>query len=453
MISETKIAFISLGCDKNLVDSEIMLGIIDEYGYKIVPNEEDADIVIVNSCGFIMNANEEAIENVLRIADYKKSGKLKAIIVTGCMAQRYENEIFKSLPEVDAVVGTGDFERIGEVIKRLIDGERQIKIVEDKNKRPDENNSYKRIITTAGGFGYLKIAEGCDNFCTYCTIPSLRGKYRSRNFESLVKEAEIMAEKGVREIILVAQDTSLYGTDLYGRNRLHELICSISEIEDIQWIRLMYCYPEHITEQTIEEMAKNPKLCHYIDMPVQHGDDKILKAMGRKTDRKSLELIIKTLREKIPDICIRTTLITGFPGEGEAEFNSLVDFVEKMKFDRLGVFAYSREEGTPAYNMPNQVDEDIKLKRRDFIMQLQKNISAQKGLDFVGKVLKVIIEGKIEGEDNIYCSRSYRDCYEIDGFVFFESEKELIAGDFYNVKITQSSDYDLIGEICDEFAE
>ncbi len=453
MISETKIAFISLGCDKNLVDSEIMLGIIDEYGYKIVPNEEDADIVIVNSCGFIMNANEEAIENVLRIADYKKSGKLKAIIVTGCMAQRYENEIFKSLPEVDAVVGTGDFERIGEVIKRLIDGERQIKIVEDKNKRPDENNSYKRIITTAGGFGYLKIAEGCDNFCTYCTIPSLRGKYRSRNFESLVKEAEIMAEKGVREIILVAQDTSLYGTDLYGRNRLHELICSISEIEDIQWIRLMYCYPEHITEQTIEEMAKNPKLCHYIDMPVQHGDDKILKAMGRKTDRKSLELIIKTLREKIPDICIRTTLITGFPGEGEAEFNSLVDFVEKMKFDRLGVFAYSREEGTPAYNMPNQVDEDIKLKRKDFIMQLQKNISAQKGLDFVGKVLKVIIEGKIEGEDNIYCSRSYRDCYEIDGFVFFESEKELIAGDFYNVKITQSSDYDLIGEICDEFAE
>lgn len=446
-----KIAFVSLGCDKNLIDSEIMLGLIDEEGYIITSDEEDADIIIINSCGFIMDANEEAIENILRIADYKTEGNLKGIIVTGCMAQRYKTEIFTSLPEVDAVVGTGDFENIGSVIKKIIEGQKQVELVTDKNKILDENNSYKRMITTTGGFGYLKIAEGCDNFCTYCTIPSLRGKYRSRNFESLIKEAEIMAQKGVREIILIAQDTSLYGTDLYNKNRLHELINKISEIEEIEWIRLLYCYPEHITDETIEEMAHNPKVCNYIDMPIQHADDRILKAMGRRNTGKSIENVINKLRAKMPDICIRTTLIVGFPGESDDEFNNLVNFAEKAKFDRLGVFAYSREDGTPAYNFPNQIDEDVKNYRKDYIMQVQKNISALKCQSFIGKTLKVIVEGKIEGEDNIYCSRSYRDCYEIDGFVFFECEKELLAGDFYDIKITESSDYDLIGEIIDEF--
>ena len=453
MENAVKIAFVSLGCDKNLIDSEIMLGLIDEEGYIITPNEDEADIVIINSCGFIMDANEEAIENILRVADYKKEGKLKGIIVTGCMAQRYKEQIFESLPEVDAVVGTGDFEQIGEVIKKLTAGEKQIELVTDKNKKLDENNSYKRMITTTGGYGYLKIAEGCDNFCTYCTIPSLRGKYRSRSFESLIKEAEIMAEKGVREIIMIAQDTSLYGTDLYGKNRLHELLAEVSKIEGIEWIRLLYCYPEHITDETIEEMARNPKVCHYIDMPIQHADDSILKAMGRHNNRASLEAVIVKLREKMPDICIRTTLIVGFPNEGEEEFKNLVDFVEKAKFDRLGVFTYSREEGTPAYNMPNQIDEEVKAERKDYIMELQKGISAEKCNSFIGKTLKVIVEGKIEGEDNAYCGRSYRDCYEIDGFVFFESENDLLAGDFYNVKIVQASDYDLIGEIVDEFTE
>lgn len=448
-----KIAFVSLGCDKNLIDSEIMLGLIDEEGYTIIPNEDEADIVIINSCGFIMDANEEAIENILRVADYKNEGKLKGIIVTGCMAQRYREQIFESLPEVDAVVGTGDFEQIGEVIKKIIQGEKKVELVTDNNKTLDENNSYKRMITTTGGFGYLKIAEGCDNFCTYCTIPSLRGKYRSRKFESLVKEAEIMASKGVREIIIIAQDTSLYGTDLYGKNRLHELLAEISKISEVEWIRLLYCYPEHITDETIEEMGNNPKVCHYVDMPIQHADDRVLKAMGRRNDRKSLEAVIKKLRDKMPDICIRTTLIAGFPGESEEEFNNLVDFVEKTEFDRLGVFIYSREEGTPAYKMPNQIDEAVKLERKNYIMELQKNISAKKCQSFVGKTLKVIVEGKIEGEENAYCARSYRDCYEIDGFVFFESENDLLAGDFYNIKITQASDYDLIGEIVDEFTE
>lgn len=453
MNTETKIAFVSLGCDKNLIDSEIMLGIIDEEGYTITPNEEEADIVIINSCGFIMDANEEAIENVLRVADYKKEGKLKGIIVTGCMAQRYKNEIFESLPEVDAVVGTGDFESIGEVIKKIAEGEKKVELVTDKNHILDENNSYKRIITTAGGFGYLKIAEGCDNFCTYCTIPSLRGKYRSRSIESLVKEANIMAEKGVRELILIAQDTSLYGTDRYGENKLPELLRKISEIESIEWIRLLYCYPEHITDELIEEMSKNPKVCHYIDMPIQHADDEVLKRMGRRSSSAKLEEVIGKLREKMPDICIRTTLIVGFPNESEEQFANLVKFVERTKFDRLGVFTYSREEGTPAHDMDGQIDEDVKLERKDYIMELQKNISAEKCSSFIGKTLKVIIEGRIEDEENIYLARSFRDCYEIDGYVFLESKDELIAGDFYYVKIKQASDYDLIGEINYEFTE
>ncbi len=455
-----KIAFVSLGCDKNLMDSEIMLGLINERGYVVTPQEELADIIIINSCGFKLDASEEGIENILRVADNKITGNCKGIIVTGCMAQRYKEEIFDSLPEVDAVVGTGDFESIGNVIDEILRNDaiknyKKISLITDHNKKLNEENSLKRVITTAGGFAYLKIAEGCNKKCTYCTIPSLRGEFRSRTIESLVKEAELLVNQDVREIILVAQDTSLYGTDIYGKKSLVKLLGELSKIKDLNWIRLLYCYPEHIDDDLINEMASNPKVCNYIDMPIQHADDDILKQMGRISSRTHLEEIINKLRAKIPDICIRTTFIVGFPGESNEAFNNLVDFTNEMKFDRLGVFTYSREDGTPAYDMPNQVDEDLKVERQQQILELQKDISSNRCSEFIGKTLEVIVEGKLEGEDNVYCGRSYRDCYEIDGFVFFEntlssSNADLIAGDFYNIKITSAYDYDLIGELVEE---
>ena len=451
-LEHTKISFISLGCDKNLMDSEIMLGLIEEEGYIVTPDESDADIIIVNSCGFIMDASSEAIDNILRIADYKNR-KLKAIIVTGCMAQRYKDEIFKSLPEVDAVVGTGDFEKIGDVIKSVCKGKKQVSLITDNNNKLQETNSLKRKISTAGGFAYLKIAEGCDNFCTYCTIPSLRGRYRSRTMESLILETEMLAQNGVKEIIIIAQDTSLYGTDIYGKKALPELLRKISAINGIEWIRLLYCYPENITDELIDEISENPKICKYMDMPIQHSDNDILKRMGRKSTRENLETTINKIRNKMPDFCFRTTLIVGFPGETQKQFDNLADFIQKIKFDRLGVFTYSREDGTPAYKMPNQIEEKIKEERKSYILELQKNISAEKCNKFIGKTLKVIIEGKIEYEGNVFCGRSYRDCYEMDGFVFFESDEELIAGDFIFIKITSSSDYDLIGVIDYEFTE
>ncbi|MDE6181940.1 MAG: 30S ribosomal protein S12 methylthiotransferase RimO, partial [Eubacteriales bacterium] len=421
MESKIKIAFVSLGCDKNLMDSEIMLGLINEEGYIVTPEEENADIIIVNSCGFKMDASEEGIENILRVADYKNTGKCKGLILAGCMAQRYREEIFESLPEVDGIVGTGDFEGIVKVIKDILAGEKQVKLITDNNKKLDESNSLKRVVTTTGGFAYLKIAEGCDKRCTYCTIPSIRGNFRSRTMESLIEEAKLLASQDVKEIILVAQDSSLYGTDLYnGKKMLPELLRKLSEIDGIEWIRILYCYPEHIDNELIDEMANNPKVCNYIDMPIQHADDKILKLMGRRSTREKLETVIEKLREKMPDICIRTTFIVGFPNETEEEFNNLLDFTQKMKFDRLGVFTYSREEGTPAYNMDNQVDEDVKIKRQQVIMEAQKDISSEKCRKFIGETLKVIVEGKIEGEENVYCGRSFRDCYEIDGFVFFD---------------------------------
>lgn len=450
MENKIKIAFVSLGCDKNLMDSEIMLGLINEQGYAITPLEEEAEIIIVNSCGFKMDANEEGIENILRVADYKNTGKCKGLILAGCMAQRYREEIFASLPEVDGIVGTGDFEGIVNVIKKILDGEKQVKLITDNNKKLNESNSLKRVVTTTGGFAYLKIAEGCDKRCTYCTIPSIRGDFRSRTMESLIEEAKLLAKQDVKEIILVAQDSSLYGTDLYnGKKMLPTLLKKLSEIEEIEWIRILYCYPEHIDQELIDEMASNPKVCNYIDMPIQHADDKILKLMGRRSTREKLENVIKKLREKMPDICIRTTFIVGFPNETETEFNNLLDFTKKMKFDRLGVFTYSREEGTPAYNMDNQVDEDIKIERQQAILELQKDISSEKCKEFIGKTLKVIVEGKIDGEENVYCGRSFRDCYEIDGFVFFNGieNEEILAGDFYNIKIKDAYEYDLIGEI------
>lgn len=449
IVMGTRICFISLGCDKNLIDSEIMLGLIDSEGYIITDDDSEADIIIINSCGFIMDANKEAIDRVLDAAECKKEGTCKGIIVTGCMAQRYKDEIFESLPEVDAVVGTSEFVNIGSVIKRLTEGEKHFQVVGDRDKPLDEDVSHKRLITTLGGYGYLKIAEGCDSKCTYCTIPSLRGKYRSRHIESLIKEAEIMAQQGVSELILIAQDTSLYGKDLYGRQRLHELLRELSKIDGIHWLRLLYCYPEHIYPELVSEMASNKKVLHYIDMPIQHSEDKILKLMGRKSTRAELKDVIGGLRSAMPDICIRTTLIVGFPGETEEDFAGLCSFIKEVKFDRLGVFAYSREEGTPAYKLPHQIDEEIKQQRKDYIMEVQKNVSAEVCESFIGKTLEVIVEGKIDGEDNVYCGRSYRDCYEIDGYVFFESENELIAGDYYNIEITSASDYDLVGEIVE----
>lgn len=446
----TKICFISLGCDKNLIDSEIMLGLIDSEGYIITDDDSEADIIIINSCGFIMDANREAIDRILDAAQRKAEGTCKGIIVTGCMAQRYKDEIFESLPEVDAVVGTSEFVNIGSVIKRLTEGETGVALMGDIDTPLEESISHRRIITTLGGFGYLKIAEGCDSRCTYCTIPSLRGRYRSRHMESLVEEARIMAEQGVKELILIAQDTSLYGRDLYGSSRLHILLKKLSEIEDICRLRLLYCYPEHIYPELIAEMASNPKVYHYIDMPIQHSEDKILKLMGRKSTKAELKEIIASLREAMPDICIRTTVIAGFPGETEEDFKALCDFLEETGFDRLGVFAYSREEGTPAYKLPMQIDEEVKEQRRDYIMQLQRGISAEICESLVGSVLEVMVEGRLEGEDNVYCGRSYRDCYEIDGYVFFESETELIAGEYYNIRITSASDYDLVGEITED---
>jgi ribosomal protein S12 methylthiotransferase len=439
------------------MDSEIMLGLIDERGYVLTSNEAEADIIIINSCGFIMQASQEGIDKVLEMADYKANGKCKAIIVTGCMAQRYKEQIFESLPEVDAVVGTGDFEMIGDVIDRLMGGERQVELVGDINHLLNEENSYKRLVTTAGGFAYIKIAEGCDNHCTYCTIPSLRGHYRSRHMESLVKEAGMLADKGVSELILVAQDTSLYGKDLYGEPKLHELLRKFGEIEGIKWLRILYCYPENIYDELIAEMASNKKVLHYIDMPVQHTVDRVLKLMGRRSTGEQIKNTVNRLRAAMPDMCIRTTLITGFPTESKEEFEAELSFLKEVRFDRLGVFTYSPEEGTPAARLDGQLDEEIKLERKDIIMQEQMLISSSIGNSLVGKTLEVIVEGKIErdvlgeSEDDctdVYCGRSYRDCYEIDGFVFFKSESELIAGDYYNIKITEALDYDLVGEIC-----
>lgn len=447
---ESKIAFVSLGCDKNLIDSEIMLGLLNEEGYTLTPDEEEADVVIINTCGFILDATEEGVENVLRIAGYKKRGRLKALIVTGCMAQRYKEQIFEEIPEVDAVVGTGGFEKIGTVIKDVLSG-KQVSLITDINNSPGTESRLKRIISTPNYFAYLKIAEGCDSHCTYCTIPSLRGKYRSVEIESLVKEAEMLAAKGVCELILIAQDTGLYGKDLYGEPKLHTLLRKLSEVPGIRWIRILYCYPEHITDDIINEIYENKKVCHYLDMPIQHACDRILKRMGRRSTREKIISVISRLREKIGDMCIRTTLIVGFPGETDDEFNSLVDFIKEMEFDRLGVFAYSREDGTPAHDFKDQIDEEIKQERKQYILDVQKNISLKKCGEWIGKTLEVVVEGRLPDED-IYCGRSFRDCYEIDGLVFFKNNggAEPVTGEFLNIKITEASDYDLMGDVCSE---
>lgn len=441
-----KVAFTSLGCDKNRVDSEVMLGILQKNGYTAVAEEAEADIIVVNTCCFIKDALEESIETILEMAQYKETGCCKGLIVTGCLGQRYEKEFFEELPEVDAIIGTAAYESIAEVADEILDGKGQVKRLADIDQAMEEENGKLRVLSTAPYFAYLKISEGCDNHCTYCVIPKMRGKHRSRRLESLLEEAGLLVQQGVKEIVIVAQDTSIYGRDLYGKPMLHELLRRLNEIEGLQWIRLLYCYPETLTEETMQAMAECEKVCHYIDMPIQHGNDAVLKRMGRKSSQALIREKVARLREAMPDIAIRTTLIVGFPGESEAEFADLMQFVQDMRFDRLGVFSYSQEEGTPAAQMPNQIDEEIKEERRGIIMDIQRSIAASLCEQEVGKELEVLIEGKLP-EEAVFCGRTRRDAPEIDGLVFVSSEEELYSGDFVTVKIREAGDYDLMGDV------
>ena len=438
-----KILFISLGCDKNLVDSEMMMGLLRNRGYEFTDDEMQADVIVVNTCGFINDAKEESINTILNMAQYKEHN-LKALIAAGCLAERYKNEIMDELPEIDAIVGTTAFDKIVDVIDGVLAGQKE-NALDDINRlcRPDTD----RIISTGGYYSYLKIAEGCDKRCTYCSIPMIRGNFRSVPMEELLEEAEYLAGKGVKELILVAQETTLYGKDLYGEKKLPELLKRLCEVKGIEWIRLLYCYPEEITDELIEVIREQKKICKYIDIPIQHASDAILKKMGRRTNNAELRAIIGRLREAIPEICIRTTLITGFPGESEEDHEILMDFVDEMEFDRLGVFTYSAEEDTAAARMEGQLDEEVKLTRRDEIMELQQEISIDKSSRYVDEVLEVIIEGQAADEDALYVGRSYMDAPGVDGYVFIKSEEELMSGDFARVRITKALEYDLIGEL------
>ncbi len=438
-----KILFISLGCDKNLVDSEMMLGMLGEKGYTFTDDEAQADIVVVNTCCFINDAKEESINTLLEMARIRESGQIKALIAAGCLAQRYREEIQQEIPQVDAIVGTTAIESIVAVVESVLAGKSE-NHYEDIHAKPV--TGHKRIVTTGGHFAYLKIAEGCDKHCTYCIIPKVRGNYRSVPMESLLEEARELAEGGVKELILVAQETTLYGVDLYGRKMLPQLLKELAKISGIYWIRILYCYPEEMTEELIEVIATEPKVCHYLDIPIQHGSDRILKRMGRRTNQEQLRQMIQRLREAIPDICLRTTLITGFPGETEEDHEELLQFVDEMEFDRLGVFTYSQEEDTAAAMMPDQVEEEVKLERQEELMELQQEIAFEKAEDMIGQILTVMVEGKIADED-AYVTRTYRDAPNVDGYLFLNTTATLVTGDFVKVQVTGSNEYDLIGEI------
>ncbi len=447
-----KILFISLGCDKNLVDTEKMLGALVQRGYTITDDESEAEAVVVNTCCFINDAKQESINTLLEMAELRKTGAVKALVAAGCLAQRYQEEIQKEIPEVDAIVGTTAADRIAEALDAVVSGQ-GCNYLEDINRSPVfEKCTGDRIVTTGGHYAYLKIAEGCDKHCSYCIIPRVRGNYRSVPMERLVEEAESLVAFGAKEIILVAQETTLYGVDLYGKKCLPELLHKLCGIRGLYWVRLLYCYPEEITDELIKVMLNEEKVCNYLDIPIQHASDKILKRMGRRTDRQELAGMITKLRTAIPDICLRTTLITGFPGETQEDHESLLAFVDDMAFDRLGVFTYSQEEDTPAALFENQVDEDVKLARQADIMELQQEIAFEKAQDAVGSTMLVMVEGMVPDE-HAYVARSYRDAPNVDGFVFIQTGRELVTGDFVRVRITGSYEYDLIGEIEDEFAE
>lgn len=438
-----KILFISLGCDKNLVDSEVMLGILADRGFEMTDMEDDADIIIINTCCFINDAKEESINTILEMAEYKKTGPCKALIVTGCLAQRYKQEIVDEIPEVDAVIGTSKYDEIFDAVDQALKGSHFLD-VDDLDRLPSVPG--KRILTTGGHYAHLKIAEGCDKHCTYCIIPKIRGNYRSVPMEQLLAEAASLAEQGVKELILVAQETTLYGVDLYGKKSLHILLKELAKIKGIRWIRILYCYPEEIYPELIETIKNEKKVCHYLDMPIQHASDAILKRMGRRTTKAQLKETVSLLRKEIPDIVLRTTLIAGFPGETQEQHEELMEFVDEMEFERLGVFAYSPEENTPAASMPDQIPEEVKEERRDAILELQQEIAFDKAADMVGRTLYAMIEGKVADEP-AYVARTYADSPDIDGYVFVNTGEMLMSGDFVKVKITGSAEYDLIGEL------
>ena len=434
-----KILFISLGCDKNLVDSEVMLGILADRGFEMTDTEDDADIIIINTCCFINDAKEESINTILEMAEYKKTGPCKALIVTGCLAQRYKQEIVDEIPEVDAVIGTSKYDEIFDAVDQALKGSHFLD-VDDLDRLPSVPG--KRILTTGGHYAHLKIAEGCDKHCTYCIIPKIRGNYRSVPMEQLLAEAASLAEQGVKELILVAQETTLYGMDLYGKKSLHILLQELAKIKGIRWIRILYCYPEEIYPELIETIKNEKKVCHYLDMPIQHASDAILKRMGRRTTKAQLKETVSLLRKEIPDIVLRTTLIAGFPGETQEQHEELMEFVDEMEFERLGVFAYSPEENTPAASMPDQIPEEVKEERRDAILELQQEIAFDKAADMVGRTLYAMIEGKVADEP-AYVARTYADSPDIDGYVFVNTGEMLMSGDFVKVKITGSAEYDL----------
>lgn len=444
-----KILFISLGCDKNLADSEEMLGLLTAGGHEITDDETQADAIVINTCCFIKDAKEESVETILEMAEYKKIGSCHALIVTGCMAQRYQKEIIEEVPEVDAVLGTTSYGDIVKALEEAVAGN-HFEEFRDIDYLPDTGS--KRVLTTGGHFGYLKIAEGCDKHCTYCIIPKLRGKFRSVPMERLIAQAEDMAEQGVKELILVAQETTVYGKDLYGKKSLHILLKKLCEIRGIRWIRILYCYPEEIYDELIETIRDEKKICHYLDIPIQHASDRILKRMGRRTSKQELIDIVGKLRREIPDIILRTTLITGFPGETEEDHEELKEFVDEMEFDRLGVFTYSPEENTPAAEMADQVPEEVKEERRDELMELQQEISYDRGQDRIGQELLVMIEGKV-ADESAYIGRTYGDAPKVDGYIFVQTGELLMTGDFAKVRVTGALEYDLIGVLSDEYTE
>lgn len=437
------ILFVSLGCDKNLVDSEVMLGLLVQQGHQMVDSEELADVIVVNTCCFINDAKEESIQTILEMAEYKKEGTLKALIVTGCLAQRYKQEILDEIEEVDAVLGTTSYDKIIEAIDVALQGDKTL-LMEDIDALPVVES--RRQVTTGGHYAYLKIAEGCDKHCTYCIIPKIRGNFRSVPMERLLDEAKQLAGQGVKELILVAQETTLYGMDLYGKKSLHLLLKELCKISGLRWIRVLYCYPEEITEELIQTIKEEEKICKYLDIPIQHASDAVLKRMGRRTTKQQLMEVVEKLRKEIPEIALRTTLITGFPGETQEQHEELMAFVDEMEFDRLGVFTYSPEEDTPAAMMADQVEECVKEDRQAELMELQQEIAFERAENQIGREVLVMIEGKV-ADENAYVGRTYMDAPNVDGLIFVETNEELMSGDFAKVKITGALEYDLIGEI------
>lgn len=437
-----KLFFISLGCDKNTVDSEYMLKLLQEDGMEITDAEEEADIIVINTCCFILDAKEESIQTILEMAQYKETGHLKGLIVTGCLVERYRSEIKKEIPEVDAILGTNAYDDIVNAVHKAAEG------MAYQNFRPLEEPlalPRKRMLTTGGHYAYLKIAEGCDKHCTYCIIPKIRGSYRSVPLEELISQARELASCGVKELILAAQETTRYGLDLYGKKSLGKLLDALNEIPGLVWIRILYCYPEEIDEELIDAILRCKKACHYLDIPIQHSEDEVLRRMGRKTSKADIIRLLDHLREKIPDICIRTTVICGFPGETQTMHENLMEFINEMEFDRLGTFVYSKEEGTPAEHFEGQVEEEVKKIWQDEIMELQQEISCDKNEEWKGKELLAFVEGKVEDE-NVYAGRTYRDAPGVDGYIFIHAEDALMTGDFVKVRVTGAYEYDLIGE-------